>query len=96
MKSKVDVLMEQVNELQKENLTLKDLNNRINKAKNGHGDSCSQCEVLMLANEKLIGRMKKYEGIIKFSNMQQQRSLSKVNGRKGKNNNESEELIRKT
>lgn len=30
--------------------------------------ACSQCGVLMLANEKLIGRMKKYEMMLRYKN----------------------------
>lgn len=58
--------------------TLREINNTMNSScnfmyKSGAGGlqqapPCSKCGALMLANEKLIARVKKYEAILKYKN----------------------------
>ena len=42
---------------------------------NGIDTHCNQCSVLMLANEKLIGKLKKYETMVRYNNSKTRLSL---------------------
>eukprot|EP00347_Sterkiella_histriomuscorum_P011221 403373283 len=77
LKNQVEIMQDRINELLRECNETKDLNLNMAKAqsKQNQNGSCNQCGVLMLANEQLIGRLKKYETMLRYKNSKNRMSL---------------------